>query len=477
MPSALAWITSRPRVVLSAFALFYAVLGLSVLAPEAVYSGDIGVKYVQARALGLHRFASMDIPYPGTFLDPDGEFLPMRPPFIMFTAGTTQAIFSPLSAVFQAVVVGLAGIRGLIMLSIVGAVGTLWAASVLIPAGGRAALLVALGIGSPLWFYGVSGWEHAPAVALGTAAFALAVRARDVRAAATAGALLGAAAVLRDEVLLLLPGVLLALWWQTRTVRTIAAAVGAMLVPLVCAAAVEVLWFQRPAAAHLRHAVHLVQRAAHLTDAANPDVPVLVPLTMRDRYETVVQYWLVGYGNDSLIALGGTGLVLALALQRLGKSSLALLLWLAGIVALAAADLQDVVMAPKWVAGLLRGSPYLVFALLPLPVKSATSGWLRRAILIAAAAYLVIALAGVDTTGGKSLGPRLLLPLVPLLAASALLAIQAISRSNDSGQIRWDRGRRTGLYRDCDSCVWFNPGVCRAQSHGRERPARRGRFG
>ena len=135
MPSALAWITSRPRVVLTAFALFYAVLGLSVLAPEAVYSGDIGVKYVQARALGLHRFASMDIPYPGAFLDPDGEFLPMRPPFIMFTAGTTQAIFSPLSAVFQAVVVGLAGIRGLIMLSIVGAVATLWAASVLVPAG------------------------------------------------------------------------------------------------------------------------------------------------------------------------------------------------------------------------------------------------------------------------------------------------------------------------------------------------------
>ena len=166
--------------MLSAFALFYAVLGLWVLAPEAVYSGDIGVKYVQARALGLHRFASMDIPYPGAFLDPADEFLPMRPPFVMFTAGTTQAIFSPLSAVFQAVVVGLAGIRGLIMLSIVGAVATLWAASVLVPAGGRAALLVALGIGSPLWFYGVSGWEHAPAVALGTAAFALSVGGRGV---------------------------------------------------------------------------------------------------------------------------------------------------------------------------------------------------------------------------------------------------------------------------------------------------------
>jgi hypothetical protein len=429
MPSALAWIAERPRTLLGVFALFYAVLGLWVLAPEAVYSGDIGVKYVQARALGLHRLGTMDIPYPGAFLDQSGEFLPMRPPFLMSTAGTRQAIFSPLSAVSQALVVGLAGMRGLIVLSIVGAVATLWAASLLVPLGARAALLAVLGVGSPMWFYGVSGWEHAPAVAFGTAAFALSYHGRGARAAAAAGTLLGAGAVLRDEVLLLLPGVLFVLWWRTRRVRPLLSAIGAMLVPLIAAAAVEVIWFHRPAAAHLRHAVHLVQRAARLTDAANPDVPVLVPLTMRDRYETVVQYWLLGYGNDWLIALGGSGLVLALALQQLGKSSLGLLVWLAGIVALAAVDVQDVVMAPKWVAGLLRGSPYLVFALFPLPVGSALSGWLRRAILIAAAAYLLIAFAGVDTTGGKSLGPRLLLPLVPLLAASALLAVQAYLRA------------------------------------------------
>ena len=438
MPSALAWVIERPRVVLGAFALFYAVLGLWVLAPDAVYSGDIGVKYVQARALGLHRLASMDIPYPGAFLDPDGEFLPMRPPFLMSTAGTRQAIFSPLSAVLQALVVGLAGMRGLIVLSIAGAVATLWSASLLVPHGGRAAVLVALGIGSPMWFYGVSGWEHAPAVAFATAAFALSFRGRDARAAATAGALLGVGAVLRDEVVLLLPGVLFVLWCRTRTVRPLLSAMGAMLIPLVAAAAVEVIWFHRPAAAHLRHAVHLVQRAVHLTDAANPDVPVLVPMTPRDRYETVVQYWLLGYGNDWLIALGASGLVLALALQRLGRSSLALLLWLGGIVALAVVDVQDVVLAPKWVAGLLRGSPYLVFALFPSPVRSTEPGlgprsaffeWLRPAILVTTAAYLLIAFAGVDTTGGKSLGPRLLLPLVPLLAASALLAIEAYLRA------------------------------------------------
>ena len=42
----------------------------SILAPESVYSGDIGVKFVQAQALADHHFTSLDIPYPGAFLDP-----------------------------------------------------------------------------------------------------------------------------------------------------------------------------------------------------------------------------------------------------------------------------------------------------------------------------------------------------------------------------------------------------------------------
>ena len=54
---------SRPldRTVWTALAVLviaYAVLGLVVLEPEAVYSGDIGVKFVQARGLVAHRFAA-----------------------------------------------------------------------------------------------------------------------------------------------------------------------------------------------------------------------------------------------------------------------------------------------------------------------------------------------------------------------------------------------------------------------------------
>jgi hypothetical protein len=93
----------------AALASFYAILGLVVLLPEAVYSGDIGVKYVQARALWANGLTSLDIPYPGAFLDPARQFFPLRPPFMMTASGATQAIFSPASAMLQALAVGAAG--------------------------------------------------------------------------------------------------------------------------------------------------------------------------------------------------------------------------------------------------------------------------------------------------------------------------------------------------------------------------------
>ena len=40
-----------------------------------------------------------------------------------------------------------------------------------------------------------------------------------------------------------------------------------------------------------------------------------------------------------------------------------------------------------------------------------------------------MAFAGVDTTGGKSLGPRLLLPLLPLLCVSSLIVMASYLRS------------------------------------------------
>lgn len=429
------------RLAAAGIVAFYGVLGLVILAPESVYSGDIGVKFVQARALADHRFMSLDIPFPGEFLDPAREFIPLRPPFVLMTGGTTQAIFPPASAVLQAVAVAAAGFRGLIVLSLVAAAVVLVASSMLAPAKYELATVIAVGLGGPLWFYAVSGWEHAPAVAFGTAAFACVLRSTAASRSAPwiAGALVGAGASLRDEVLLLAPGLLLSIWFRQRGWRRIVAAVGGLLMPLAVAAALEVWWFERPAAAHLRHAVHLVQAALHVTEEPNPELPVLRPMTLRERYDTVVTYWTFGRGTDAQIAGFVTALVAALFIRWRWRSSIGILVWLLAFGVTAAGDLWEVVTLPKWLAGLVRVSPFVVFAVLPIAAgqvrEPGVSGeqrsveWRPFVFGLTALIYLLIAFAGVDTSGGKSLGPRLLLPLLPLLSVSAIVTMASYLRS------------------------------------------------
>ena len=430
------------RLAVAGIVAFYGVLGLVMLAPESVYSGDIGVKFVQARALADHRFMSLDIPYPGEFLDPAREFIPLRPPFVLMTGGTTQAIFPPASAVLQAVAVAAAGFRGLIVLSVVAAAVVLVASSMLAPPKYEVAAVIAVGLGGPLWFYAVSGWEHAPAVAFGTAAFACVLRSPAASRAAPwiAGALVGTGASLRDEVLLLAPGLLLSIWFRQRGWLRIGAAVGGLLVPLAIAAALEVWWFERPAAAHLRHAVHLVQAALHVTEEPNPELPVLRPMTLRERYDTVVTYWTIGRGTDAQVAGFVTALIAALFIRWKWRSSIGILVWLLAFSVTAAGDLWEVVTLPKWLAGLARVSPFVVFAVLPIAVGQTVREpgvsseerrveWRPFVFGLTALMYLVIAFAGVDTSGGKSLGPRLLLPLLPLLSVSAIVTMASYLRS------------------------------------------------
>jgi hypothetical protein len=415
----LAAASSHGRILLAAIVVGYGILGLWLLAPEAVYTGDIGVKYVQARALASHGFSSLDLPYPGEFMDPGREFFPFRPPFIMTAGGSTQTIFPPVATVIQAVAARAAGIRGLILVSIVSAGVILWAAWKLTPAPNGRAVLVALGLGGPLWFYAVCGMEHAPAVALSTAAF-VAARGGARLSPAFAGALVGAAATLRDESLLVLPGLLFALWIWRRDVRSLVVAVAAAIVPLLLAAALEVWWFDRPAAAHLRHAVHILQVALRLTSEPNPEVPVLRPFTISDRYETVVNYWLAGSSQNAVLAVFAAGFLAALAVRWRWRTSAGLVVWLVGVMAVAAVDLHEVLTAPKWLAGLFRVAPYLAVAFFPAPPGAARQTWPRVA-LLASVAFIALAFAGVDTTGGKSLGPRLLLPIVPFLTIAAVV--------------------------------------------------------
>ena len=433
--------TERTALILSgAIGTYFAVLGLVVLVPESVYSGDIGVQYVQAQAIIDHRFGSLDIPYPGEFLDPERRFFPIRAPFVMTTGGSTQSIFPPVSAVVQALGVSVLGLRGMIAISVVAGWLVLFCALRVSPARAKVFVVVVLGLGSPLWFYAVSGWHHAAGMAAGIAAFMAALRWTGPAAPFVAGLSLGAGAALRDEVILLAPGLAFAIWLRRRDVRPVPLMAAGAAAALIAAAAIEVFWFDRPAAAHLRHAVHILQRAFQATDAANIDVPVLHPMTLQERYGTVIQYWLLGYGRDGLIALYASGLALALLVRWRSRSSLLLFAWLCAVVWLVTQDFYELVTAPKWLAGLVRVAPYLVFVLFPPPLGNSQprerSELVARVAIVTMVTYLAVAYAGVDTTGGKGLGPRLLLPLLPILAVPAIANIIDYLRA-DQGMDRW----------------------------------------
>ena len=144
------------------------------------------------------------------------------------------------------------------LLSILGAALAMLAAMRLARRADRPWVALAMGLATPLWFYGVTEWEHAPAVGLATAAFALG-RSEDTRGAFAAGLLVGAAAALRDECALVVPGLLFAFWRGRHSWRLPAAVLIGVAAVLALNTAMDVYWFGRPASAHLQHAVHLLR--------------------------------------------------------------------------------------------------------------------------------------------------------------------------------------------------------------------------
>ena len=410
-----------PWAALAAVTLIIGWLAFVALAPDAIYSGDFGVKFVQARELWNNRFASLAITPRNTFLDPDGRFSPLKAPFVFATRGGIQAIFPPAASILQGLFVPLNGLLGMRLLSLLSVTLASWVTWRLSPRGWAGATMpFVIGLATPLWFYGVIESEHAPAIALASLSFLVALSGdgSDPRRAAAAGLILGTAASIRDESILLVPGLALACWSRRRGWRTAAWAIGGCVAMLGLAAAVEVLWFGRPLAAHLRHAVHILRVALRITNRPNEELPELRPLTLRQRWDFVVQYWIFGVGSDALI-IGLAAIVgIGIAARAWTRSAWALLPALAALVVIAAFDVFYLLRAPKWVAGLYRLSPFLVFAVIP-PPPGVRERWLWRVSLFSLVSYVVLAFAGVDTSGGKSLGPRLLLPLLPLLVAAS----------------------------------------------------------
>lgn len=186
--------------------VFAALMALQfALPPFGFFSGDCGVKYLMARAVAERGPLDPTLDYPARDVDASCAG---RNRFLVPRGDRFIALFPPLLPTLGAGLSSLFGPRGLYVVPAAGAALAAWAVRRLAARRMGRAGAFATGFGAafatPVFFYGLEFWEHAPAAGLVAAAALLSWpgdeaaarrRGRDL----AAGALLGLAVAFRAE--------------------------------------------------------------------------------------------------------------------------------------------------------------------------------------------------------------------------------------------------------------------------------------
>ena len=172
---------------------------------EAFLIVDCGHKALVAQRLLETGFSDLGFDYPAERLDPEGQLFPMGDWAVRRGEGFVS-IFSAVYPALAAPFLGWLGPRGLRVPAALGVGACAWLFALwLAPALGRRWATgggVTLGLATPLFFYGVTVWEHSLTVALSLASWVVLSR-PHVRRALAAGVLIGAACWLREELVLM----------------------------------------------------------------------------------------------------------------------------------------------------------------------------------------------------------------------------------------------------------------------------------
>ncbi|HWN68472.1 MAG TPA: hypothetical protein VNM90_12620 [Haliangium sp.] len=185
------------------------------LAPRGFFSGDSGVKLVQAHGLWLSGFSSRALPYDHD-VDPGERWFPyQRQDFTRVVDGERQGTYSILFCGLVAVLVALFGLAALPVPALLGAWLMLWGmARAGVRSGVHPGLVLAAtafaGLATPVLFYASQLAEHTLAAGLAIAAYALICPVKRERGAdptvdtiqiwpSAAGVLVALAATLRPE--------------------------------------------------------------------------------------------------------------------------------------------------------------------------------------------------------------------------------------------------------------------------------------
>jgi len=140
---------------------------------QGFWINDNGCKYIQTVSLIRNQFRSASIDWPGADMDPEYLFQPIAFPFGQMIRGKLHGYYSTSFSFLSSWPYRLFGFRGLYLLPLASGLLLLpavWRMAGQLPCSGlgKPLSLLLVALGTPLWFYSVSFWEHVPAVCLTT---------------------------------------------------------------------------------------------------------------------------------------------------------------------------------------------------------------------------------------------------------------------------------------------------------------------
>jgi hypothetical protein len=427
---------------------------------DAWWINDEGNKALVAQRLLDTGYRQADFTQPGRAIDPEGRWFPIPPPFALHRG---QEFLSAYPLAYPALAApGLAvwGARGLRLPAALGAAAAagLLAAWLAPALGPRRALVAGIGLGlaTPLFFYGVTVWEHAPATALALGAFLLLSRPQRI-AWWAAGTLIGVGVWLREEMAFMAIAAILSALLARAPLRRVAALAAGAALPLAALALFNAALYGDPRGGHV---------------AANLAGGVLAGRGTAGRLSALPGL-LGGFGHGSAERWWFTALALGLPLagafapRRARESS-----WLP--LALAAAGLAVWALAAGWMLagrsrlqelvqhnGLLLQWPLLALAGLGIERVWRDRAWSTTRIGVTAgllfvgftlaAGILLPSGFGAQVGAGVHWGPRVLLPALPALVALAAAGAQA---RPPAAQLAWNALALAGVASTALS-VWF----------------------
>lgn len=178
---------------------------------DAFFSGDAGVKLIQAENLIAKRYSDLSLDYNGRDIDPNSDISPfLLKPNLYIKDGKNYSIFPVLFPFLSSFAYAAAGYRGLYALPLLSTAGILVLVYLLsrrfMGSSLAIASMLAAVFATPLIFYALTFWEHNAAVFLVMLSLVLFLRGRGT--AAGAGIIGGTAVWFRPEIIVLFPSLL-----------------------------------------------------------------------------------------------------------------------------------------------------------------------------------------------------------------------------------------------------------------------------